>query len=522
MHANDTLFGAVKNGVLTIGAGYPSSIKIDREQLVVKDGDAVRKFSRAHCPVSRIYIVRSEGYLTIPAVRWLHELGIAVTALKFDGTPILMSLPHANVPSELRRVQASTTLATSLGNLIAVELLRAKIQGQAENLRWLGQHPAADETAAYIDRLKSARRGAVDLLGIEGMASVVYWRVLSETPLLFGKRQSVPDHWRALGVRHSTITGTPRGAVTPGNALLNYLYSVLASEITVALHTAGLDPALGLLHADKDDRASLAYDLMEPARPIIDRWFLRWLGEITFAKRDFNEDIRGHIRVMYPLNAHLAMTAALWRTIADNLAQWVYARLSGEKTALKLPDAHLYVRQAARRALRWNIGRAFQRPIPSTCAECGKALPKRRRKFCSAACASDWHSGKPYAAGLTAIAKARAERVAAGERTAAPVHRIGAQSIKEWRRMPGWSKSLDSEMRAWFSAEISPRLKDVRPAEIARALNCSKWYSVELHHGRRLPHPRLYRTLANLTRVDYPFHHCEVPFMPHLARCAVQ
>jgi CRISPR-associated endonuclease Cas1 len=506
MHENDTLFGAVKNGVLTIGAGYPSSIKIDRNQLIVRDGDAERKFSRAHCPVSRIYIVRSEGYLTIPAVRWMHELGIAVTALKFDGTPILMSIPRANAPSTLRRTQALITLSTPAGNSIAVELLRAKIEGQAANLQWLNQHSAADEVFAYIGRLRSSvRRGAVELLGIEGMASVVYWRALSETPQLFGKRQSVPDHWRALGTRHSTITGTPRGAVTPGNALLNYLYSVLASEITIALHAAGLDPALGILHADKDDRASLAYDLMEPARPILDRWFLRWVGEITFSKRDFNEDIHGQIRVMYPLNAHLAMTAALWRAIADNLAQWIYARLNGEKADLKLPDAHLYARDAARRALRWNIGRAFQRPIPSTCAECGKALPKRRRKFCSAACATDWHSGKPYTAGLTAIAKARAERVAAGDRTAAPVHRIAAQSIKEWHRMPGWSKSLDSEMRAWFSAEISPRLKDLRPAEIARALNCSKWYSVELHHGRRLPHPRLHRTLANLARIDYPF-----------------
>jgi len=129
------------------------------------------------------------------------------------------------------------------------------------------------------------------LLG--GMASVAYWRALSETPLLFGKRQPVPDHWRTLGTRHSTITGTPRGAVTPGNALLNYLYSVLASEITIALHAAGLDPALGIFHADKDDRASLAYDLMEPARPVLDRWFLQWIGEITFSKRDFHEDMTG-------------------------------------------------------------------------------------------------------------------------------------------------------------------------------------------------------------------------------------
>jgi hypothetical protein len=43
-----------------------------------------------------------------------------------------------------------------------------------------------------------------------------------------------------------------------------------ATSVT-ALYTVGLDPAFGLLHENKDDRASLAYELMEPARPILDR-----------------------------------------------------------------------------------------------------------------------------------------------------------------------------------------------------------------------------------------------------------
>jgi len=183
----------------------------------------------------------------------------------------------------------------------------------------------------------------------------------------------------------------------------------------------------------------------------------------------------------------------------------MYARLGGEKKTLKVPDTYRYARHAARRALRWNIGRAFQRPIPTTCMECGKALPKRRRKFCSAACAADWHSGKPYTPGLAAIAKARATRASKGERSAAPVYRISAPAIVQWRRLPGWSTVLEADMRAWFTSEILPRLKDVWPASIARALNCSKWYSIALHHGRRFPHPRLYRALASLTEIDYPF-----------------
>jgi len=57
------------------------------------------------------------------------------------------------------------------------------------------------------------------------------------------------------------------------------------------------------LHADKNGRASLAYDLMEPARPILDRWFFRWLAEATFSARDFREALAGFIRVTHPLIA---------------------------------------------------------------------------------------------------------------------------------------------------------------------------------------------------------------------------
>jgi CRISPR/Cas system-associated endonuclease Cas1 len=97
------------------------------------------------------------------------------------------------------------------------------------------------------------------------------------------------------------------------------------------------------LHADKDKRASLAYDLMEPARPILYRWFFHWLQSATFGKRDFFEDYRGQIRLMRPSNSRLAMTAALWREIADQLAQWFYKRLSGKNASLRLKFVNLEI-----------------------------------------------------------------------------------------------------------------------------------------------------------------------------------
>lgn len=53
------------------------------------------------------------------------------------------------------------------------------------------------------------------------------------------------------------------------NAALSYLYTILLGECETALRSAGLDPAIGFLHADEDGRPSLALDLMEGFRPLI-------------------------------------------------------------------------------------------------------------------------------------------------------------------------------------------------------------------------------------------------------------
>jgi CRISPR-associated protein Cas1 len=506
MQPTDTLYGVVKNGVLTL-SGYVISIREDMGCLLVKDGikgaEIERRFPRASCPISRLITIRPQGFISFSALRWMHNAGVTFVNLEYDGSPIAISLPRASFPAALRRTQASTTIESRLGKAVAGSLLQAKIAGQIATLRKFGRYAAAAEILGFGDRLSSVTT-TPNLLGIEGRTSAIYWQALADMPLVFERRQPAPEHWAVLGTRSSTITGTPRGAVTPGNALLNYVYGVLESEITVALHAVGLDPALGILHADKDSRASLAYDLMEPARPVLDRWLLHWLQSATFNKRDFREDVFGFIRVTHPLNSHLAMTSALWRGMAEQLAQWIYKRLSGENVKLRLAGGSSMEIEATRRAARWKLGNRLQRPIPTTCAECGKVLPRKRRKFCSAECERSYYGTRPTEAGLAAIARARAARKASGEKMRRPASRIEAISFSAWRALPGWSRSRDAEMRAWFTAKVQPRLKDVRPRDISHELHCCTGYAISLRLAARVPHPRLYRAIAALVGVEWP------------------
>lgn len=51
------------------------------------------------------------------------------------------------------------------------------------------------------------------------------------------------------------------------NALLSFIYVILAHDCAAALQAVGLDPQVGFLHADRPGRAGLALDMMEEFRP---------------------------------------------------------------------------------------------------------------------------------------------------------------------------------------------------------------------------------------------------------------
>jgi len=76
----------------------------------------------------------------------------------------------------------------------------------------------------------------------------------------------------------------------------------------------GLDPALGLMHADTRYRGSLASDLMEPVRPIVDRLVLELLTGRELARGDVVETREGVCRLGPDLARQLAAHADLLRT----------------------------------------------------------------------------------------------------------------------------------------------------------------------------------------------------------------
>ena len=133
---------------------------------------------------------------------------------------------------------------------------------------------AADRLAHIVRRLEKPL-GSDQLRGAEGEAGLVYF--------------SVFDHFVRGDKPLFSFTGrSRRPPLDAVNALLSFVYALLASDARGALESVGLDPAVGYLHADRPGRPSLALDLMEEFRPFFaDRLVLSLVNRRQLGASDF-------------------------------------------------------------------------------------------------------------------------------------------------------------------------------------------------------------------------------------------
>lgn len=341
--------------------------------------------------------------------------------------------------------------------------------------------------------------GRDEIRRAEAAAAAAYWSAWSPVPVRFARRDAgrVPDHWRTFGARTSPLTASPRSAANPANAILNYLYALLESEATIAARVVGLDPGLGVLHADQLNRDSLAADLMEPVRPLVDRYLLELLRARPFAAADFYETRQGVCRLTPPLARELAATLPEWRLEAGIVAEVVAELLSGEVGG-RIPTPISGRRRAAGRPAG---PRPRSRPAgpSSACSWCGGPT-ERGRATCSDACAAAVGLDNRPAfvdAGRRSLARLRD----AGFRpqiSAAGRQRIGSraketlQAAREWSKTHPWPEDLGA-----FGREILPGLAGVSAPELAAATGLSVGYCRRVLAGKVTPDPMWWGAISD-------------------------
>jgi len=129
------------------------------------------------------------------------------------------------------------------------------------------------------------------LLGLEGRAGFAYFNAWHSLPVKWAglARHPIPRDWLTVGQRYSFARkkGGNRNATHPVNAILNYAYAILESQVRIQVTAAGFDPTIGFLHSGHGGRSDFVLDLMEPQRPIFDRMVLEFVQAHAFHPADF-------------------------------------------------------------------------------------------------------------------------------------------------------------------------------------------------------------------------------------------
>jgi len=200
--------------------------------------------------------------VTAQAVRELCSRGIPICYHSYGGwfVGITQGFTHKNVELRLAQFTAAQSGQRSLS--VARYFVGGKIRNCRTMLRRNCGKGAVDAALQELTRLASKAGVATSLetlLGIEGAAARCYFSHFA------GMLKPKAD---GLSVFDFTARNR-RPPRDPVNALLSFVYSLLAKDLATTVLAVGYDPFLGFLHQPRYGRPALALDLMEEFRPIL-------------------------------------------------------------------------------------------------------------------------------------------------------------------------------------------------------------------------------------------------------------
>jgi len=264
----------------------------ERETFVVE----VNNEKVLQAPIHSIENIVCFGFkpITPPLMAFCAENNVGVSYLSENGRFLarIYGAQQGNVL--LRKAQYALADNEQSSLSVARPIIAAKVcNARSLLLRHSRNHPdgcpdAVTSAAAVLgNRLGDIQRALTldELRGHEGECAARYFGVLSS--LITAQQDDFPFSGRSK-----------RPPLDPANALLSFLYAILANDIRSALETTGLDPQVGFLHQLRSGRPSLALDLMEEFRAFLgDRVMLNLINLRQVTKADFEIRESGEVRM---------------------------------------------------------------------------------------------------------------------------------------------------------------------------------------------------------------------------------
>lgn len=322
--------------------GHGVRLRIYQGALVVQNGfthypqerQEIRLFPGDQRLPSRIIVLDSDGSISLDVIKWLSRQRVPLVLLDWQGEIVSVLGDGTAYDPALREAQIAASTNGS-GLRLATRLIQDKLLGSQVTLRTLrktlAREVALSKLEAVLDELKDSPPASIEgLRMLEARGALAYftcWQSLSLRWKGTG-RKPIPSEWERVGLRQSLLNSRNRHASHPVNAMLNYAYGVLESQVRTATVASGLDPTIGYLHACRSGRAALVYDLMEPLRPQVDRLVLDLVRSHVFSPSDFILMDRGVCRLHPQLARQMARLTA-----DDTVVQETISWLPGEMRA---------------------------------------------------------------------------------------------------------------------------------------------------------------------------------------------
>lgn len=223
---------------------------------------SVKQKETFRIPIVNIEQITTFGFMGVSPglMKLCADNGVALTFLSPGGRYIgrLQGSVKGNVLLRTKqyRLSENPEYALSLARIFTAGKISNYRQTLLRYMRDYGPDSDIEQAERHLKICKdSALRAAspATLRGFEGEAATAYFAVFphllrnNDPTFIFRGRNKRP----------------PRDAV---NAMLSFVYTLIAGDCTAALESVGLDPYVGFFHTLRPARTSLALDLMEEMR----------------------------------------------------------------------------------------------------------------------------------------------------------------------------------------------------------------------------------------------------------------
>jgi len=278
----------IENGALTIRNGF-SHYRQKRE---------IYRFFKGELSIpERIIVLDGSGSVSFDVLSWLAEQSVSLIRIDWRGeiicvashsgyaaNPFLVQWQRETRADEVKRMEFSISKITEkIENSITT--LEKSVR---RNDAWNKAMEIAYSTLTKLDDRQP--KNIIELRALEANAAAAYFRAWKGMQLKWRgiSKRPIPDSWKEIGQRTSLFhRAGNRNASHPVNAILNYAYTVLQSQLQIDAIAEGYDPTIGIMHEGNNGSASFIFDLMEPHRSLVDQKVLRFVKGHTFEPRDF-------------------------------------------------------------------------------------------------------------------------------------------------------------------------------------------------------------------------------------------